>query len=69
MKKRFSRSFSKNVLGVKYVSIHVLHGLLKFGGNHIKNKKKWKNKFRDRVGPFKHSDVHLLTLQLKTVDK
>ena len=68
MNKKFSMNFSKKVMGVKSVYIHVLHELLKFGGNRIKNKKEVKNIFRDRVGPFKHSDVHLLTLLLKMAE-
>ena len=50
------------MLGVKTVSIHVLHDLLKFEGNRIEKK------IRDRVGPLKHFDLQLLTLQRKMVE-
>ena len=51
MNKKFSRPFSKKVLGEKSVYIHGLHHLSKFGEHRFINKKNEK-KSRNCMGPF-----------------
>ena len=64
MNKKISMYFSKKVLGTKSDSLEVLHCLLKFREHRF-----LKDFFsRSRVGPFNHSDVVLLTLELNIAE-
>ena len=68
MNKKFSLSFSKKVLGEKFVCFQVLHHFSKFEELRSQNKQKIKINSRDRVGPFNHSGMLSPTLELKMAE-